>query len=202
MAEEQQKAKKEDHPFEFNMIMTESSLMQSRMRERETVTQQLNFLASNTTTKLLYTRHWILDSGASSHFIKDVSRFVTYEWLESPIPIQTGNGTMFATVRGDVELCIIIGKVIIKEVLLVPELAVDAGMLSIPALIKSGFTINFSGDTATIHKESKLYAMAKSSGGLYLVVEYERVEDYAMAIQCFDRQPFLVWYCRLGHING
>ena len=202
VAEEQNKAEKtQDHPFEFNMIMEEASTVQSRMRKQ--FNQQLNLLFSNETTPS-HSRRWLLDSGVSSHFMKDLSKFKSYKWLNSPVEIHMGSGTLLGTAYGDMELYVAIGKVIIKDVLLVPELAVDADLLSIPALIKSGFTINFSGNVATIHKDKWLYAMAQSppSGGLYFIIEYEKVEDYALAIQCVDRQPFMVWHCRLGHING
>ena len=202
VADEPNKSEKTEHPFEFNMIMEETSLIKSRERDR--FTQQLNLLVSDARSASSSPRRWLLDSGASSHFIKDLSKFRTYQWLVNPVEIHTGSGTLLGTTHGEVELWVTIGKVVIKDVLLVPELAVDADLLSIPVLIKSGFAINFSGDAASIHKDKSLYAMAKSppSGGLYFIIEYERVDDYALAMQCIDRQPVLVWHCRLGHING
>ena len=196
VADEPNKSEKINHPVEFNMVMEEI-----KSREKERFTQQLNLLISDARSN---SRRWLLDTGASSHFMKDLSKFRAYQWLDTLVEIHTGSGTLLGTARGEVELCVTIGKVVIKDVLLVPDLAVDADLLSIPALIKSGFAINFSGDAASIHKDNSLYAMAKSppSGGLYFIIEYEKVEDYALAMQCIDRQPFLVWHCRLGHING
>jgi len=39
-----------------------------------------------------YERRWLLDSGASSHYIKCVEKFKSYKWLENPIKISTGKG--------------------------------------------------------------------------------------------------------------
>ena len=72
-----------DHPFEFNMIMEETSLIRSQEKDR--FTQQLHLLTSDARSASSNPRRWLLDSGASSHFIKDLSKFHTYQCLDAPI---------------------------------------------------------------------------------------------------------------------
>jgi len=98
-----------------------------------------------------------------------------------------------------------IRKVIVAEVLLVPDLDVEADLLSVTALMRAGLGVNFEGGIAEIHKEKIIWGYAKlvdGWGGLCYIEEYEGVEEYELAMQCTDKQPFLIWHCRLGHVNG
>ena len=192
---------KREHPFEFNMIMTESEVVPLQVQERHNFRTQLNlFIASDDSPP----RRWLLDSGASSHYIKDPTKFANYVWLDQPVKIHTGSGIVNGVARGDVILYLSIGKVTVRDVLLVPDLTVASDLLSIPTLVRAGFTVNFSTDTASILKNGKLWAVARSppGGGLFFIEEFEKIDDYALAMQCTDRQPFLTWHCHLGHING
>ena len=37
-------------------------------------------------------RRWLVDSGASSYYIKEVSQFRAYKWLQKPVKINIGKG--------------------------------------------------------------------------------------------------------------
>jgi len=156
--------------------------------------------------KLVYEeRRWLIDSGASSHYIKDLSKFRAYSWLDKLVKINTGKRPIYGIARGEVILHMQIGKVIIAEVLLVPDLDVEADLLSVTALMRAGLGVNFEGGIAEIHKEKIIWGYAKPVdgwGGLYYIEEYEGVEEYGLVMQCTDKQPFLTWHCRLGHVNG
>ena len=92
----------------------------------------------------------------------------------------------------------------IKDVILVPDLDVDADLLSVAALLWSGINISFENNKASLLKDNVLWGTAKpdTDGGLFFVEEYEKIDDHALAMQCVDKQPFITWHCRLGHING
>ena len=85
-------------------------------------------------------QRWLCDSGASSHYVKDLSRFNSYTWLDNHMEIKTGSGTVWGLAIGDVILNLQIEKVILKNVLLVPDLAVDSDLLSVSALMDAGLS--------------------------------------------------------------
>lgn len=199
-----------EHPFEFNMIMVEQLAVREAFRNNLNDLLNTHVLDTQAHSILLTSqgsfpqRRWLLDSGASSHYIKEPGKFRSYTWLDNPVKILTGRGPVWGVARGEAIICLDIGKVIIKDVLLVPELDVDADLLSVAALLRSGISINFDSDKASFLKDGVLWGTAKpvTEGGLFFVDEYEDVEDYALAMQCVDKQPFITWHCRLGHING
>ena len=51
-------------------------------------------------------RNWLLDSGASSNYIKCTSRYQLYEWLVHPIKIGIRKDPIWATACQDVELIV------------------------------------------------------------------------------------------------
>jgi len=90
-------------------------------------------------------------------------------------------------------------------VLLVPDLDIEADLLLVTVLIRAGLGVNFEGGIVEIYKEKIIWRYAKPVdgwGGLCYIEEYEGVEEYGLAMQCTDKQPFLTWYCRLGYVNG
>lgn len=134
-------------------------------------------------------RRWLLDSGASSHYVKDLSRFRSYQWLDTPIQINTGKGVIWGVARGEIEITMAIGKIVIGGVLLVPDLNVGADLLSVSALMAAGLGVNFQSGQATIHREGTPWGVAKGDGRLGYLEEYESVDHYALVSQCIDTQP-------------
>jgi len=150
-------------------------------------------------------RKWLIDSGASSHYIKDAAKFQAFKWLQKPVKINTGKGLVWGIARDKVEVVMHIGKVVFGGVLLVPDLDVESDLLSVTALIRAGFGINFEGGKADIHKDKRIWGTAsptKNDGGLCYLEEYEKVEQYALAAQCVDTQTINTWHRRLGHLNS
>ena len=197
----------DDQPFEFNMVMLEtptcreedSNLIGGVVCERENTDDTLVKSAS---------RRWLLDSGASSHYIKDISRFRAYQWLSQPIRINTGKGPILGVARGEVDVVMSIGNVVIGDVLLVPDLDVPSDLLSVSALMRAGLGVTFQSGCATIHNDGTKWGVATplsgsnmGDGGLCYLEEYERVDHYVLASQCVDTQPVEIWHRRLGHLH-
>lgn len=71
--------KVEEHPFELNMVMVvNDSTLQAT--ERHLLWEQLVKFANSAMEhkRVSTSRHpWLLDSGASSHYVKDLSKFNT-----------------------------------------------------------------------------------------------------------------------------
>lgn len=82
-----------------------------------------------------YHRRWILDSGTSSHYIKDMTKFRSYRWLENLIRISTGKGPICGIGRDEVEVKMEIVRVVIGEILLVLDLDVESDLLSVGVLM-------------------------------------------------------------------
>lgn len=64
----------------------------------------------------------------------------------------TGSGTVWGHAIGDVTLNLQMGKIIIKQVLPVLDLAVESDLLSVAALMDAGLSIHFAKGTAIIQK--------------------------------------------------
>ena len=151
-----------------------------------------------------HTRRWILDSGASSHYIRDISRFRSFSWLEVPVKVSTGKGPLWGLARGEVELVVLIGRIIIGGVLLIPDLDVESDLLSVAALMDKGFGVTFEKGKAHIHKDNKVWATASPDtghAGLCYLDEFELVQHFALTSSCIDKQPIEIWHKRLGHIQ-
>ena len=85
-----------EHPCEFNIIMVEQRAIRDAFRHN------LNeFFDSPIESALVTAQHipaqrrWLLDSGASSHYIKEAERFHSYCWLDTSIKILTGSGPVW-----------------------------------------------------------------------------------------------------------
>ena len=131
-----------------------------------------------------------------------------YTWLDQPVKIYTGKGLIWGLARGEVQIVMAIGKVIVGGVLLVPDLDVDADLLSVTALMTKGFSVTFAEGKADIHKDKKVRGTASSAdngegsgGGLLYLQEYENVQHYALATSCIDTQTLDTWHKRLAHIQ-
>lgn len=201
MASVMEENDEEDHPFELNMVMVTEREVECGVRDGCGVICAHVIPPDMRTKKEKIERRWLLDSGASSHYVKELSRFRSYKWLDNPIQINTGKGIIWGVARGEIEITMAIGKIIIGGVLLVPDLNVDADLLSVSALMAAGLGVNFQCGQATIHREGTPWGVAKGDGGLCYLEEYETVDHYALVSQCIDTQPVEIWHKRLGHLH-
>ena len=195
-----------DHPFELNIIMKDSMQVTDPYSVLGVI---LENPMDNVHRKTDVQRRWLLDSSATSYYMKDVHRFRTYTWLDHPVKIYTGKAPVWGLARGDVEIVMAIGKVVVRGVLLVPDLDVDADLLSVTALMAKGYSVTFAEGKADIHKDKKIWGTVSSAesdnagggGGLLYLEEYEDVQQYALAASCIDTQTLDTWHERLAHIQ-
>lgn len=215
-----------DHPFELNILMLDPDVLQDLpvgmqrlvdfQQDHQLESTNVGIPSAEITLESAHThivqpttcsdigRHWILDSGAISHYIKDISRFRSFSWLEVPVKVSTGKGPLWGLARGEVELVVLIGRIIIGGVLLIPDLDVDSYLLSVTALMDKGFSITFEGGKANIHKDNKVWATASPDNGnigLCYLDEFELVQHFALAASCTDKQSLETWHKRLGRIQ-
>ena len=220
-----------EHPFELNMVMFEDGhgdghgddlsrgiqrLQQFRLAHSSVIPTVMPLhlgivlesahahMVHPTTSVLPNARRWILDSGASSHYIRDITRFRSFSWLEVPVKVSTGKGPLWGLARGEVELVVLIGRIIIGGVLLIPDLDVESDLLSVTALMDKGFGITFEKGKAHIHKDNKIWATASPDTGhtgLWYLDEFELVQHFALTSSCVDKLPIETWHKRLGHIQ-
>lgn len=104
-----------EHPFEFNLVILECGVLHCfPTEELECAPSDCPYvvpgdipcddliladgvicecaLDDSCMRKDYMHRRWLLDSGASSHHVKEMSRFRAYKWLPRPIRINTGKG--------------------------------------------------------------------------------------------------------------
>ena len=173
---------REEYPFELNMVMQEMSDTTGRLycfptEEEEGSQDQCPYEypvnisddrvliagvvceeeldAENRKRRVDIDRRWLVDSGASSHYIKEISKFRAYKWLPKPVKINTEKGPIWEIARGEVDIRMVIGKVVIGDVLLVPDLDLESDLLSVIALMRAGFGVNFERGLAEIYKDKQ-----------------------------------------------
>lgn len=196
-----QAATMDENPYELNMVMQDISEEQSLVAGSMEIADERS---DGVKRVVMDGRRWMIDSGASSHYCRDKEKFRLYTMLEKKVKIITGKGLVWGIARGDVVVNMAIGKVVIKGVVLVPELEVDADLISVSKLMINGFEVVFGMGSATIRKGGKTWGVCKSEsgGGLFYLEEYEEEVDYAMAAQCVNTQSLITWHRRLGHITN
>ena len=158
----------QEHPFEFNMTMMETesddshtlvmsevflpddrTLINGAVFEQPITDQDL---CAELRPRVEPIRRWLLDSGASSHYVKEISRFRAYQWHNKPVQILTGKGPILGLTRGEVDVVVSVGRVVTGDVLLVPDLNVPSDLLSVSALMRSGLDVVFREGKAIIQK--------------------------------------------------
>ncbi|GMF37442.1 unnamed protein product [Phytophthora fragariaefolia] len=142
---------------------------------------------------------WLLYSGASCHVTDDLTDFVEYEELKSPIVITVANGQQLpAKGNGSVRFSLQSGRVVkLTEVLYVPHL--DRNLVSAPALTAHGVLVQFERDRATLMVNSEVIGVVVRRGKLFAW----RVEqpDPVQAAQAVASDSGL-WHARLGHVSA
>lgn len=140
---------------------------------------------------------WIIDSGASAHMSKSLENFNRINEFKGKIRI-ADNNLLNAFGKGDVNLRFQDqGTVVIKDVLHVPDLAVN--LLSISEITGKDKRVVFQEDKCHVYnKNDDILATARLIDGMY-VLNQEKEESLVYASGKKDN--FNIWHRRLGHLN-
>lgn len=146
--------------------------------------------------------NWYLDSGASEHLVSDKNCLKNIKPLGATVKIRIAKTGEILTANETGEIHVInnvngnINKIIIKDVLLVPEL--DFNLLSVRKLDLNGFTIVFKDGEGTILMNNEVIAVAYLRHKLY-EISFSSETDKANI--CKIEKGTDLWHKRMGHIS-
>ena len=147
---------------------------------------------------------WLVDSGATSHMCHDKSLFTDFSQRTDVTQVFLGDESVVKTGgQGSVELKTVLadGEVnscTLSKVLWAPELSHN--LLSIPASVKAGNTVQFSGNTCNFrNKEGETVAQATRSEDLYYLNYRKDAQERAFGAK--GENLSRLWHRRLGHLN-
>ena len=87
---------------------------------------------------------WMLDSGATNHYISNRHILRDFKHYIKPVGITTGGGKIMAEGIGEVMLNLTTGKKILKDIMWTPHLKGNYNLLSILQLVIKGYKIELS----------------------------------------------------------
>lgn len=156
-------------------------------------------MAGNNITCNLGGLEFVIDSGATDHFVTDHKNFESHTELEPPIQVRTAHKRqpIFATKMGIVRITTNTGlNMILDNVLYSPD--VSENLLSVKKLQRSGFEISFKPDGSThIQKNGNLLIKYNNGESLPTLNSKTRVH----ANICNSKSDFDIWHKRLGHLS-
>lgn len=138
---------------------------------------------------------WCIDSGASSHFTGDRSKFSTYEKLSQPRKIRLGDHRVIQAIGiGNIPInCSLNGRktrITITGVLHAPDMKMN--LLSARAIAQKGAKIEFNDSHCVISKDDQIIAKASLKHGLYIL---NTTNDSETAFHIQE------WHEKLGHLG-
>lgn len=143
-----------------------------------------SIMFSSFSTKLSLPNEFILDSGASHHFVANKSLLTDIELIE-PKPIDTPDGVLVTTTKGKLEMKAVGGKLIFE------------------AYYVEGFKINAISQNrcwrngARVYFDNKTGSIKISKDGIYFIAEI--CDEGLHKISCFSSK---LWHEKLGHVNN
>ena len=157
----------------------------------------------------------IIDSGATSHFCPDRTKFVTFSEIEAQ-DVRTADGsTVSAIGRGDVKIDLPFGKthttVTLKNTLYTPKMALT--LISTTRMASAGFAVHFESKMCKIMSplpDRKVIATIPQIGGLYSIAASVQHEAHVAKLTVSDlhralghvAQPAVIDAVRNGLIEG
>lgn len=144
---------------------------------------------------------WLIDSGATNHYSAHRNVFINFRPCPE-IPVDTGAGRIFAKGVGDivVNLPLPYGRIVIQDVMWVPQLMGYSNLLSVPQLTRTGFSVLFSALNSKIMRSNIVVALGSLRGKAFYL-DISLPSHLAMLSGTTDTQPLEVWHKRLGHLN-
>lgn len=155
------------------------------------------------TNEFCETSSWCLDSGATSHFSKDIQNFSTIINSNKSRLNLANNSTTEIVATGTVSLSVdIFGEkkeLPVNDVMYVPDLRTN--LLSVGKITDKGCEVIFNKNNAFIvDSEGEIKLAAERIGDLYYVRERNRNKNF-VHMSVTSSENFLLWHRRLGHLN-
>jgi len=169
---------------------------------------------------------WIVDSGALTHMSSQQKWFITYEKLLELRRVWLGDEHFILAVgTGRVQLTVTVdghnSEYILSDVYHVPSL--NGNLLSVSALNRHGYNLNFASLRCQLMKSGQVIAMAHEENNLYILNASLFIPEYAYMVMTNDIDTLIksadipihhalvastnsatgttaIWHCRLGHI--
>lgn len=140
----------------------------------------------------------ILDSGCTTHMIKDTHRLCNFSSLKNKIVKLANDEVLNATGSGSLTFVPKLGNSqyeITVNALLVPNL--KSNLISVTKLVDEGYIISFSKHKASAYKYDKLVFTASRKGNLFYINENTHQT-------CLTRtaSDICLWHKRFGHLNS
>jgi len=151
-------------------------------------------------TRQVKSEAWYLDSGASQHMTKDVSKLSNISQDTSEHITTANDSKIPVSGKGSAIINTIVNKqnfsINVDEVLYIPDLVTN--LLSVNKICKKGNTVIFKNDVCTIYnKNNQVIATATEDNGLYKLQEFKEHSSFIAN----NENTFELWHRRLGHIN-
>lgn len=146
---------------------------------------------------------WVLDSGASSHMVRDEGYFQEIHELEEPLHIDSAKDgeVLVATKEGTVKgkLCVEGNRYTLSfgHVLFVRKLKYN--LLSLARLLKVGVHVEFKPDRAILTKDGETIGVAKLKGNLFYLRMNRLPNGSALAAD--SNAELQLWHKRYGHLS-
>jgi hypothetical protein len=141
----------------------------------------------------------IIDSGATSHFCPDRTKFITFEAIKAQDVHMADGTTISALGRGDIKVDLLLGNkyttVTLKNTLYTPKMALT--LISAHRITAAGFTVQFKNNACKIISPApkrKLIALIAQVNGLYAIPA--KTEESAHVAKLTINEL----HCALGHV--
>ena len=149
---------------------------------------------------IYYITGWIIDSGATQHMTFDKSNLSDYVEFKQPCIVNLGdNRSILAYGKGTYRIVADLGdhvqNISLRDVLYLPDL--ENNLLSVRAMVKLGSNVRFEGEECEITRNSKLLAVGKMQGKLYML-KITTVDHVNIAK---EHSNLKLWHYRYGHLG-
>jgi transposase InsO family protein len=145
--------------------------------------------------------YWVLDQGATSHYVNNMDMLTHIQELTTPTSIRVANGqTVTATHTGESTLTHDGKKLVLKNVKYCNQLTDN--LLSVSKLDKNGAELRTKNGKTEIIYGNTVVAVAKMVGNLYYVQSDTNIHDTAHTIKDqVATANYKLLHSRLGHLS-
>lgn len=152
---------------------------------------------------------WIIDSGASSHFVRDRHLFSSYQVLQEAEKFEIGDGNLIEAIGiGNIEVDIFDGNKwgsnLLLEVRHVPRLAVPQ-LISMGKITSRGFEVITKKDSVEVRSQSGAIVLVgarhEPSNIFELAIKTKQEVSRALISKSHEESSLMKWHEKMGHIG-